>query len=158
MTQDANSKTIARLIYESVVQDKIATAEYAAPLAAELRLVSDDYVEAAAQDLYDYWGVDDDGDAWRVALLVAEPEPEPDEFDDDDTHNRPQNDEQLWDMVFGAATPRIVSAEADAQRPGLLEYCEDSLAAARDQGLDLADYDGDAVDALVRMATIPGES
>ena len=58
--------TAEELISESITHTTIANAAYTPELAASLRALSDDSVETAS--VLEYWGTDDDGNAWRVHL------------------------------------------------------------------------------------------
>jgi len=77
------TRTAWSLIDDSVRQDRIVTVEYEQGLADALRGLTDNAVRVpichsgiAAE--YEYWGVDDEGNPWRVHLTQQA------ESDDDD--------------------------------------------------------------------------
>jgi hypothetical protein len=58
--------TAEELITESITHTTIAHAAFTPDLAVSLMALSDDSAETAG--VLEYWGTDDDGNAWRVHL------------------------------------------------------------------------------------------
>lgn len=66
MYMDTTTLTAEELISESITHTTIANAAYTPELAASLMALSDDSVETTS--VLEYWGTDDEGNAWRVHL------------------------------------------------------------------------------------------
>lgn len=73
MNTETDHSTIAsRAIAQSAAGNGIISRPYSREVAEELLLASDDHVtnDLGHKVVHEYWGTDDDGDAWRVHLIV----------------------------------------------------------------------------------------
>jgi hypothetical protein len=75
-----DNKSALDLITESIRHDSIVTALYSPDIADELHALSDDTVPTwgtyhlACTRVIEYWGVDPQGDDWRVHLVDVDGE------------------------------------------------------------------------------------